>query len=270
MARKTVRARQAKPQSAVDQLKPIFLFPFKDREATNRFIIGCALMLGGFVVPIIPALIAYGYALRILRSSAEGEPPSMPEWDDWGSLLSLGFRGGVVGFVLSLPSFVVFTIGMAAYFGTFLLIPLTSGSDSGEGGFVVLFLLAMGVLFLSMALGFLLLLVAGVLLPGSVSHLVAQDKLGAAFRVQEWWSILWANRLGYFIGLVVVAGIFGISYWVFIVLYSTLILLCLAFLVIPPIGYYGMLVAAALFGEIYREGTEALQQATPPRGGARR
>ena len=78
--------------------------------------------------------------------------------------------------------------------------------------------------------------------------------------MREWWPILSANRLGYFIAFVIVAGIFAIGYYAFFVLYSTLILLCLAFLVMPPLGFYMMLVAAALFGEIYREGNAALQE----------
>ena len=249
-----------KSQSATAQLKPIFRFPFQDPEARNRFITGCALMVGGFIVPVIPALFAYGYALRILRSTADGESPSMPAWEDWTSLLSLGARGALVGFVFTLPSFAVFLFGLAVYFGSFLLIPFISGEGSVSDPFFVLFLLGMGALFFSMALGSLLLLLGAIPLPASVAHFAVRDRLGAAFRVREWWPILSANRLGYFIAFVIVAGIFAIGYYAFFVLYSTLILLCLAFLVMPPLGFYTMLVAAALFGEIYREGNAALQE----------
>lgn len=257
-------------QSATAQLKPVFLFPFKDREATNRFIIGCALMVGGFILPLIPVLFAYGYTLRILRSTAEGKPPTMPQWEDWSSLLSLGVRGAAVGTVFMLPSFATFAFGLAIYFGTFLLLPLTAGAESSAGDpFFAVFLLGMGAMFLSLAVGSVLLLLGAIPLPASISHFAVHDRLGAAFRVREWWPILSANRLGYFIAFVVVAGIFALGYYAFFVLYSTLILLCLAFLVMPPIIFYSMLVGAALFGEIYREGRAALQKPATQRKGGR-
>src|SRR3972149_7340773 len=109
-----------KNQATLSQLKPIFRFPVQHAEARNRFITGCALMVGGFIVPVIPALFAYGYALRILRSTAEGKPPSMPAWEDWSSLLGLGARGAVVGFIFTLPAFAVFLFGLAAHVGRFL------------------------------------------------------------------------------------------------------------------------------------------------------
>ena len=261
-----------KSQSATAQLKPIFQFPFQDTEARNRFLTGCALMVGGFIVPVIPALFAYGYALRILRSTAEGKPPSMPVWEDWSSLLGLGARGAVVGFIFTLPAFAVFLFGLAAYVGSFLLIPFISGEGSASDPFFVLFLLGMASLFFAMAFGLLLLLLGAVPLPASLAHFVVHDRFGAAFRVREWWPILSANRLGYFMAIVIVAGIFAIGYYAFFVLYSTLILLCLAFLVMPPIMFYSMLVGSALFGEIYREGHAAPEQpARPaaPRAGAR-
>ena len=260
-----------KSKSALSQLKPVFQFPVQGAEARNRFLIGSALMVGGFIVPILPALFAYGYALRILRSAAEGKPPSMPEWEDWGSLFSLGARGVVVGFLFTLPSLAVFLFGLAAYMGSFLLIPfMSSGEGSISDPFFVIFLLAMGSLFLSMAFGSLLLLLGAFPLPVSLAHFAVHDRLGAAFQVRQWWPILSANRVAYFIAIVIVAGIFGLAYYAFFVLYSTLILLCLAFLVIPAFGFYAMLVAAALFGEVYREGSAALEQAAKPaarRGG---
>jgi hypothetical protein len=62
------------------------------------------------------------------------------------------------------------------------------------------------------------------------------------------------------IGFVIVAGISAIAYYAFLVLYTTLILLCLAFLIVVPVGFYAMLVAASLFGEAYREGRQILAQ----------
>lgn len=250
-----------KLQAATTQLKPFFRFPFQEAQARSRFLAGSGLLLGGFIVPIIPGLFAYGYALRILRSTAEGEAPSMPAWDDWASLLSLGVRGAIISLIFMLPSLSVFLLGLAIYFATFLLIPLSAASEAnGNDPFFVLLLLAMGALFASMAIGSVLLILGTIPLPVSISHFVMKDRLGAAFRVREWWPILSANRLGYFISFVIVSGFLWLAYYVFFVLYSTFILLCLAFLIMAPIGFYAMLVAASLFGETYREGAGLLQK----------
>lgn len=250
-----------KRKAAMTQLKVFFRFPFQDSEAKSRFIAGSALLLGGFIIPIIPGLFVYGYALRILKSTVEGKPPSMPPWDDWSSLFKLGLRGAIVSFIYTLPAMGVFLFGLAIYFGAFILLPFTSSADANSSDPIFfLFLLAMGAMFLSMAIGSALLILGTLPLPASISHFVKSDQLSAAFRVREWWPILSANRLGYFISFVIVAGILGIAYYAFFVLYSTLILLCLAFFILPSIGFYIMLVAASLFGESYREGSAAIQK----------
>jgi hypothetical protein len=242
--------------SATTHLKPFFRFPFQDPEARTRFMIGCALLLGGFVVPVVPGLVVYGYALRILRRSAEGEAPAMPPWDAWGEYLGLGARAAVVWLAFTLPALAAFALGMGAYFGTFLLLlPVSASADSAGGdAFFALTFLSMAVLFLSMAIGTILLAIGVVPLPAALSHLAVKDRLGAAFSPREWWPILWANRLGYFIAFVIVMGIFGLSYLVFYALYATLVLLCVGFLLMIPIGLYAMLVGAAFFGDAYREG----------------
>jgi hypothetical protein len=242
-------------QAATSQLKPYFTFPFLDNQARGRFAIGTALLLGGFVVPILPGLLVYGYALQVLRSTADGKPPAMPPWDDWSSLLSLGLRGGVVGLVFTLPALVVFLVGLAVYFGMILLVPVLAdaGASGGDPAFLAV-LLAMATMFLSMALGSILMLLGTIPLPAAVTHFVVQDQFGAAFRVREWWPTLLSNRLGYFISFVLVAGILGIAYWAFFAVYSTVVLVCLAFFLMLPISLYTMLLGASLFGDAYREG----------------
>ena len=249
-------------QASISQLKPFFRFPFQDSQSKSRFLIGSALSLGGFIVPIIPGLFVYGYTLRVLRLSAEGESPSMPPWDDWSTFLSLGFRGAIINLLFTAPAIVVFLAGIIVYFGTFFLLPLSSGSEANgtESAFAILFLLAMAVMFLSMAIGSILLVLGTIPLPASISHFVVKDQLNAAFRVCEWWPILSANGLGYFISFVIVAGILGIAYYAFFALYSTLVLLCLAYLIMVPVIFYAMLVAASVFGVTYREGRAILQE----------
>jgi hypothetical protein len=248
-------------QASTSAIKPFFRFPFGDRQAKERFWIGTGLIFAGFFIPIIPGLLVFGYVLRVLRATSRGEEPSMSAWDDWSGLLSLGFRGAIVYLVFLLPALVVFLFGYAAYFGSFLAIPLSASSDPDAAAVSVLAMFAgMGAMFLSLAIGFFLLLLGLIPLPASVSHFVAKDQLGAAFRVREWWRILSRNWLGYFISFVIVAGILGITYFASFALYYTIILACLAVLIMIPITFYTMLVGGALFGEAYRQGVASLGQ----------
>jgi hypothetical protein len=244
----------------MSELKHYFRFPLQDRESRTRFALGCALMLAGYVVPILPGLLVYGYALQILRRSAQGEAPSMPAWEDWPGLLSLGFRGTIVQLFFTLPALAVFLVGFGAYFGALIPFSIASSTDAGVSDPAILgFLAAMLILMLSVVLGSVLLVLGLLPLPASIAHFAAQDRLAAAFHIREWWRILSANWLGYFVAFVVVSGIFGLAYWAFMILYSTLVFLCVGFLVIVPAGVYTLLVGAALFGEAYREGAESLQ-----------
>jgi hypothetical protein len=248
-------------QASTSAIKPFFRFPFDDRQSKERFWIGTGLIFAGFIIPIIPGLFVYGYVLRIIRSTSQGEVPSMAAWDDWSGMLSLGFRGAIVNLVFTLPALIVFMFGYAAYFGSFLLLPLSSSSDPKAAAASVLAMFAgMGTLFISLAIGSILLMLGLIPLPASVSHFVAKDQISAAFRVREWWRILSRNWLGYFISFVIVAGILGLTYFGLLALYYTIILACLAVLITIPITFYTMLVGGALFGEAYRQGVESLRQ----------
>lgn len=77
-----------------------------------------------------------------------------------------------------------------------------------------------------------------------------------AFRFGEWWPLLRASKLGFFIAWVVVLGLITLLYLVFTLSYYTLILLCFLPVLVAPLSFYLMLVASALFGQTYRESRE--------------
>ena len=94
-------------------------------------------------------------------------------------------------------------------------------------------------------------------LPGG-GRLADEDRLGAAFRVRQWWQILKADKLGYFIAWVIVAGPGAVLYTGSMLLYSTMILFVLVPFLVAPTGFYVALVGAVLFGGSYRESAAAL------------
>jgi len=248
--------------TSIPSLKATFRFPFQDPNWQSRFIPGAALLVAGFVIPIVPGIFVYGYLLRVMRQALQGEGLRLPAWEDWGRLATDGLRGMLVSLVFLLPGMIVSFGGMAFYFiGSFSL-PVLMSSAEGDAALAapLLFLGSIAVMFLSMLVGSLLTVVGGVPLPVATAHFVAQDRVGAAFRVREWWPLLRANKLGYFIAWVVVVGLMGILYFVTVMTYYTCVLCCLIPFLAAPIGFYLSLVGAALFGQTYRESLAVIEE----------
>jgi hypothetical protein len=243
-------------------LKAIFRFPFQSPKWQSHFIIGIALIWVGFLIPIVPGIFVYGYILRVMRGALDGDDLVLPVWEDWGRLALDGLRGTVIHLVYMFPATIVYFGGMAFYvIGNFSLPLLMSAANEGgdvAAGLPLLFLGNMAIMFLSMFIGSVLGLLGVIPLPMATAHFVAQDKLSAAFRVREWWSLLRVDKLGYFIGWVIVAGLMGILYFASTLAYYSIVLCCFIPILMAPIGFYVPLVGAALFGQIYRESAATL------------
>jgi len=243
-------------------LKATFRFPFQSPKWQSHFIIGTALIWAGFLIPIVPGIFVYGYILRVMRGSVDRDDLVLPNWEDWGQLALDGLQGTVVQLAYLLPAIIVYFGGIALYFiGIFSVPFLTSTTYVGgevASGPSLLFLGSMAIMFISMFIGSVLFLLGGIPLPMATAHFVAHNKLAAAFRVREWWSLLRVNKLGYFIAWVMVAGLMGVLYFVFMIAYYSIILCCFIPILMAPIGFYVSLVGAALFGQIYRESATIL------------
>jgi len=245
--------------SAINSLKPHFRFPLRGDRVTERFLVGSALFLASFIIPILPALFVVGYAVQVMRRATAGEAPSMHAWQDWGRMLKDGFRAWVISFVFFLPGTVVLLAGYGAYFASFLALSTSSGNES-DAAFVLPFLLGMVSLFLGLGLGSLLFVLASIPLPVALAHFAAEDRFAAAFRFRQWWRVLRANPLGFLIGWVVVVGLMGVVYFLSLTAYFTLVLICLLPFLLLPASFYVILVGASLFGDLYAEGKAKAQE----------
>ena len=248
-------------------LKTLFEFPFQGPKWQSRFVVGSVLILAGFLIPIVPGIFVYGYVLRVMRQALEGEDLTLPAWEDWGGLAMDGLRGMVVSLVYFLPGMAFSFGGMALYFASSFSFPLLMNSANGESeaalALPLLFLVSMVVMFLSMAIGLVLSLLGALPLPVATAHFVLRDKVRAAFCVREWWPLLRANKLGYFIAWVIVTGLGGILYLALIMIYYTFVLCCFIPFLAAPFGFYVSLVGAALFGQTYRESVAILSPQEP-------
>jgi hypothetical protein len=258
---------------ATTPLKAVFKFPFQAPDWRNRFLIGAGLTFASFIVPIVPLIFVGGYVLQIMRQAIEGRDLELPAWDDWGKLGVDGLRLMLVGLVYLLPGMLIMFGGIGLYFisSFFLPILLAVAEESGRSALALLlplfFLGSMAIMMVSMLVGGLLYLLGLIFLPAAITHFAAHDKVAAAFRVREWWPLLRANKLGYLIAWVVVAGLMALSYAALIMVYYTLVLCCFIPLLMAPAGFYVSLVSGVLFGQTYRESVAMLAARSQPPAG---
>jgi len=250
-------------ETLFNRLRQVYRFPSQSPDWEQRYLIGAGLLFVSFLIPIIPAIFVAGYFMRLMRNTTRGDELRLPEWQEWGGLAVDGLRYLVVCLVYLLPGILVFFVGMAAYFTSFIGGAMSAQANDPSSGLFVLG--SMLILFGSMAIAMLLFLLGAIPLPMALAHCATKESLGAAFRFGEWWPLLWANKLDYAIAWVNLAGLFAVLYTVVILAYYSLILICLALPLSAFIGYYLGLVFAGLFGQIYRE---SLQKAEMERLGS--
>ncbi len=232
-------------QASISALKPHFLFPLADPQARRHLLLGSVLMLAGFLIPIVPTLSALGYAVRVMRRTIAGGPPSMQPWDDWGGLLKEGFRFFAVGFCYTLPGTAALMAGFIAYLAAYIpaMISLEAATTpEAEAVSVMVLMLAIAVLFLAMAVGLLLLVGLSIPLPAAVAHVAARGSLAAGFWFREVWRMWRANALGFLIAWVVMVGLYGVVNLAVSLAYATVILLCLLPLIWAALLFYTSLV----------------------------
>jgi hypothetical protein len=247
-------------------LRAAFRYPFHSPEGLSRFIVGVALLFLCLFIPILPAIFVYGYLIQVMRRIIRGEDAALPEWKDWGRLGADGLRGLAVAAVYLGPGLVIMLGGwllwLVMYLGGFSL--LSNVRHAAPSSIALMLILgALGILFLSLFASLCLLLIGGVPLPAALAHLAAREKLSAAFNVFEWGAILAADRWGYFVSWVVTVGVAGLIQIVFMLLYFTIILCGVAYVIVLPLAFYFLLVAAAVFAQTYREGAARVRAPAP-------
>jgi hypothetical protein len=83
-------------------------FVFEDPEWLKKVAIGAGLaILGVLFTPVliglVPLMIIGGYGIRLTRNVMDGDARPLPEWDNWGDLLALGFKIFAIQFIWALP-----------------------------------------------------------------------------------------------------------------------------------------------------------------------
>ena len=242
---------------SMQSLKNVIRFPFQDPNWAVKLLIGSALGLAGFIVPLVPGLPLMGYFARVIRAGARNDDPSrLPEWDDWGELFVDGLR--LMGVILlgMLPGLLVMLFGFVIYFGSvFNLVMQSNYYSRGEPG--PGFLLGMLIMFLSISLSTLLFLAAAFILPPAAAHVAVKRRFSALFEVNAWWRVLRQNLLGFLVILLVFGALYSLVMVVTQVLYMTLIFCILIHFVLLPLSMYMAVVLFRLIGQAYGEVSSA-------------
>jgi hypothetical protein len=190
-----------------------FVFFREDNNWISKLLIGGLMGLLGFL--IIPTFILYGYGLTITRNIIHGEKNLMPEWDDWGQLLTDGVLLWLIQMIWALPFVIV---------GLFTVVPAIIGmvivGESGDMG--VLF----GSLGIMLTCGLLLVLgvLAALVIPPATILFAREGNFGAAFNIREiieimreqWVQIIVSMLILFAAGLAF-AVVFAVTSWTIIV-----------------------------------------------------
>lgn len=149
-----------------------FVFMFEDPDWLKKLGIGTLVGLAGILlapvlIGIIPLIIVIGYSVVVVRNVINGVERPLPEWDDWGQFLSLGFKVFAASFVWALPIIL-------------LLIPLAIGTAiidqrSGAEG------IGIAIVVCGSCLVLLWSLFVTVLTPAIYIRIAATDRFSSAF-----------------------------------------------------------------------------------------
>lgn len=251
-----------------DELLALAKFPFTDSRWKVKFLIGCLLILVGFVIPWLPMIFVYGYCAQIMRRIiVENESPFLPEWTNWDKLFKDGLKLFGVQLIYTLPGFIFFFGGFGLFVVAMISSEATSEMLSRDTSPLTSLIPLVGFAgwFGGVSLGMLLVAAGLVILPVASGHFIATGQFGAAFRIREWWAIFRANLSGYLISYVLILGFWMALSFAFQILYFTVIFCCLMPFVMAFAMMYVMIIASILFGQAYQDGVRklALPVATP-------
>ncbi len=244
-------------------LKTLFRYPLQGREWGRKMLYLALFWLGGFIIPVVPWLFAWGYSAEVLRRSAAGRSEDgLPEWGDWSRLLMDGLRIFGAGVIASILPVGLMIVGMTYYV---LVVPLGTmlAQRGNEMQFLFMMLSGMFVLFLTTAFSMLLSIAAGLVSGPAITHMLVKESFGALFQVNAWWRVLRANLGGYLVALFLIGGLYYAMVLVSSLALYTIVLACLFPLVLVALMPYMSLFAARLFGQVYREAEVEMPAGSP-------
>jgi hypothetical protein len=210
-----------------------FTFVFEDKNWVTKLLIGGILTL----IPVVN-FVAIGYGLRVLKNVAEGAEEPLPEWSDFADHFVQGVVSSLCGLVWAIPAILLsLVIGFIS--------AATGYEGDPQGVAVPIWLCVSSLSCLSGLYGMFL----GVVTPAAMTQYAVSGEFVAVFRFGQIFKYITSNLGPYIIALLLglvaafIAG-FGLVFCGVGVAFT---------------GFWALLVASYLFGQVY----EASELAVP-------
>jgi hypothetical protein len=181
----------------------------------------------------------------------------MPVWTEWGRLFRKGSKLFGVFFVYTLPVNLVFFGGFFAYFVSMFAFALVAENNPNSGAPLLIAFIPF-IFLMVMAIGNVLLLATGLILPLAAGNTAARDRFTAGFEWRRMWQVFKANAGGYLVAFLLAIGILAFVFLVTQIMYLTIVFCFLLPFAFVLLSVYAALVIAALFADAYRVGMEKL------------
>lgn len=231
-------------------------FPLDDDRWQSKAVVGGLISLFAiFIWPLYLPLMGFG--VRVMRQTVQGEPPSLPEWDNWGELFGDGLRYWVVAFVYSLPILVLMCCGLtlwvlalAPFAGGAVLAEQTQTPEVALAGFVGLFV-TYGLGFIAFGIGTLLGIITSFLSLAAQTRWVATGSLGDAFQFGEVWRMVRGGFSNFLLAFAIWYGLVFVGSMIASMLVYTIVLVCLYPFLLGVLTLYSTVLMGSLYGMAY-------------------
>jgi hypothetical protein len=200
-------------------------FVFQDPNWVSKILMGSLFTI--LSVFLVGGIFIAGYAMRLIRRAARGEPYPLPEWDDLGGM----FMEGLTAIGAYLAHLVPVVVAILVFVLPDALLGNRNGEPSPAAAILVIPLGLIGAV-LVIALLFYL--------PSAFTRLALEGRFGAAFDFQSNWDFIKRNLSNYLLAIVVLLVANFISQF-------GILLFCIG---IIPATFWSQCVAAYAFGEV--------------------
>jgi hypothetical protein len=188
-----------------------FSYVTQDQNWLQKVGIAALVML----IPLIGPITVLGWALEITRRVINNDPAPLPDWNDFGGLLSKGFQAFVVNFAYALPLIVISSCSNVL--GQFV-----AGNGDSQAVNAAIIVVSVCIGCFSLIYG----IVLGLFLPAALGNVAATGQMSAGFRFNEVLGLVRAAPAPYFMVLLgsilasIVAG-FGVIACVIGILFTS-------------------------------------------------
>lgn len=211
-------------------------FPFQGDDWVRPFLLGSLCALTSFLV--LPAIVLYGYTLRVIRAGATGQE-ELPAFDDWEGLLVDGIKAYAVVLVYTVPLTIVMSVLIFLVIGASAVGLSAAGSAGAEGiaaglgvltivGFLAVFAVSLAVTYV---------------IPASIVGLATQEDLSAAFDLTAIRNLVTSRT--YLAGMLVITAVAIVGF----TLAAPLIFLLVGF----AVQFYLQVVIGHYLGQVARQ-----------------